>query len=68
MPTAQEYRVKAAELLTKAKDRKGKIVDECIRLAYGYMRLADHADTNQSSRCNSSNSLSPVVLAHRARG
>ena len=47
MPTAHEYRVKAAEFLAKAKDRKGKIVDECIRLAYGYMRLADHADTNQ---------------------
>jgi hypothetical protein len=47
MPTAYEYRVKAAELLTKARERKGRLVDECIRLAHGYMRLADHADTNR---------------------
>jgi hypothetical protein len=47
MPTAHEYRVKAAELLTKARERKGRLVDECLRLAHGYMRLADHADANR---------------------
>ena len=45
MPTATEYRLKAAEFFAKAKDRNGRIVDECVRLAHGYLRLADHADT-----------------------
>jgi hypothetical protein len=47
MPSAYEYRVKAAELLVKAREQKGRLVDECIRLAHGYMRLAEHADANQ---------------------
>lgn len=46
MPTAHEYREKAAELLAKAREVNSNLLNECLRLAYGYMRLADHAEAN----------------------
>ena len=61
MPTALEYRTKAAKLLTKAKERNSRVVGECLRLAYGYMRLAEHAESTAKRSVQQQQQAQPIA-------
>jgi hypothetical protein len=48
MPSGDEYRSKAAELMAKAEaETDQKIVSELQTLARAYLRLAEHADRKE---------------------
>jgi hypothetical protein len=50
MATADEYRAKAAELITRANGESNPaLFSECVRLAHGYLLLADQADRNSQT-------------------
>jgi len=50
MSTADEYRVKAAQLVTEARSHMDPAVrDELFRVSRGYIRLAEQADRNSKS-------------------
>jgi hypothetical protein len=48
MTTADEYRAKAAELIERAnlEQKNSNLFSECVRLAHGYLLLAEQADRN----------------------
>jgi hypothetical protein len=47
MPTADEYRIKAAELYAQAKEEIRPVLRaQCENLALSYLRLADQAEKN----------------------
>jgi len=47
MPTGDEYRSKAAEIMERAKvEADSRLCTELAKLAYAYIRLADQADRN----------------------
>jgi hypothetical protein len=47
MPSGDEYRVKAAEIMEKAREEADPLLfSELAKLAFGYLRLAEQADRN----------------------
>jgi hypothetical protein len=47
MPAADEYRIKAAEIMAKARQEADlRLYNELEKLALAYLRLADQADLN----------------------
>ena len=50
MNSAEKYRAKAGELLATAGKSGSSMWSDCVRLAQGYLRLAEHAE--QAGRAN----------------